>query len=149
MMFIYHLIQKLQERASIFQKSDLPPKTKEKWRKVLVADAMPCHVKRGEVQRQMMLVRPLPWCSDLVKFFPNWVTWAWAWAWAWACKRLWGSARSVCVCSLSMCPHAPLPMKYPDGQWRLKTNMLTVKTTCIITLLLWIHWFKCIFGNLS
>ena len=68
MMFIYHLIQKLQERASIFQKSDLPPKTKEKWSKVLVADAMSSEESGSEADD--MFVRPLPWRSDLVnKFF--------------------------------------------------------------------------------
>ena len=64
---VYYLIQKLQECTSIFQKSDLPPKTKEKWSKVLVADAMPSEESSAEADN--MFVRPLPWRSDLVNTF--------------------------------------------------------------------------------
>ena len=114
MMFIYHLKQKLQEHASIFQKSDLPTKTKEKWSKVLVCQA------RRVVQRQI--------CSSghflgAPNSFLNWMTRAW--------KRrllkLWGSARSVW--SQSMCPPAPLPMDYPDERQRLKPNMMLTVIT--------------------
>ena len=60
-------MQKLQERTSIFHKSDMSPKAKEKWSKVLQPDVMSSEESGQEGED--MFVRKLPWRSELVNNF--------------------------------------------------------------------------------
>lgn len=66
--FIYIPAQKLQERSSTFEKAELSPKAKEKWKKVLQSDLMSSEESSSESDD--VFVKPLPWRAEIVnKFF--------------------------------------------------------------------------------
>ena len=60
-------MQKLQERTSVFEKCELTPKAKEKWRKVLKPEYMSSEESTPECDD--VFVKPIPWRSQLVNHF--------------------------------------------------------------------------------
>lgn len=61
------IMQKLQERTSIFEKAELAPKAKEKWRKVLKPEYISS--EESSPESDDVFVKPIPWRSELVANF--------------------------------------------------------------------------------
>ena len=64
MAYFVMFVQKLQERASILNKSIMTEKTKEKWSKVLIPEVI-----SSEEAKMKMIVKPLPWRVKIVNDF--------------------------------------------------------------------------------
>ena len=60
--------QKLQERNSILRKSTMTEKTKEKWSKVLIPEAISSEESENE-DGHSVFVKPLPWRAKIVNDF--------------------------------------------------------------------------------
>ena len=52
---------------SIFEKAEMTPKSKEKWRKILKSDLMSSEESASESDD--VFVKPIPWRSDVVTNF--------------------------------------------------------------------------------
>ena len=69
-------MQKLLERNYIFDKAELAPKDKEKWRKVLKAELISS--EESSQENDDVFVKHIPWRSTLVNNFSrSWTRRAW------------------------------------------------------------------------